>query len=133
MSIIKSKFIIFSVIVFLICCSFISCDSKTDRTVERIKKNFKKEGYTITEYDTILDDIKVTRVLATKGSSYYDVCFNVVDSDIDKVNDFYATTYSDFYKLNSNSGKGLAICCGDKAAYDIAGIDIVELKPIVIK
>jgi len=105
MSIIKSKFIIFSVIVFLICCSFISCDSKTDRTVERIKKNFKKEGYTITEYDTILDDIKVTRVLATKGSSYYDVCFNVADSDIDKVNDFYVATYSDFYNLNSNSGK----------------------------
>ena len=131
MSNIKFKVLVFLSLVLLIGSSFLSCD-KTNKTIDKLKKNFEGEGYTITEYDTILDNINVTRVLAVKGDSYFDVCYDVSESDISKVNDFYASKYSNYYKFNSNSGKGTVICCSDNETYDISGVKIVELEPIVI-
>ena len=125
------KVISLSFLVLLIGCSFISCDNQS-KAVEKLKKNFINAGYSVTEYDTILDNVKVLRILAVKDNSYFDVCFNVAESDINKINSYYATTYNNYYKLNCNSGKGIVVCCSDKTTYDISGISIVELKPIVV-
>ena len=115
-----------------IICTLIACSSQS-KTIEKMKKNLSDEGYTVTSFDTILDDIKVTRILAEKDSSYLDVCFNVAENDIDKVNNYYSLTYKSFYKLNSNSGKGTVVCCSDETVLKLSGIKILDLEPIVVK
>ena len=130
-NIIGIKIKVLLLLVFLIGCSFISCN-RTNKTIEKIKRNFEDEEYSVTVYDTISDNIKVTRVLAIKGNSYFDIFYNVAENDTSKVNDFYVSTYNNYYKLNCNSGKGVVVCCSDKSAYEISGVKIVETKPITV-
>jgi len=111
-----------------------SCDDKTHYTaVDKMISNFEKENDTVTEYDVVADDIKVKRVLAVKDSSFFDVCIKVNESNINDINSYYAFTYKNYYKLNSNSGKGVVFCCSDQEAFKISGYKILELDPIIVK
>ncbi len=77
---------------------FSGCLSKTHIPNQKKLISYMEDaGYTVDKYSNIGDINDITRIVAVKGDSILDVCYNVKDEDIDTVLDFYGDNYKKAY------------------------------------
>ena len=107
---------IITVLVLSSCSSNIHIPSQ-----KRLISYMEDAGYTVDKSLVIGDIEGVSRIVATKGDSILDVCYQVKDEDLDKILDFYGDNYKESY-ISGCIGDFVYYAC-NKAVWEISKID----------
>lgn len=115
----KKLTLILCIIVALI---FTSCSSKINiPSQKKLISNMEDSGYTIDKASIIGDIDDVSRIVATKGDSILDVCYQVNDRDFDTILEFYGDNYEKSYITGCIDG--FVYYASDKTVWEVFKID----------
>lgn len=81
----------------------------------------KDSGYTVDKYSTIGDINDISHIVATKGESILDVCYEVKDGDTDKILEFYRDNYANSYITGNNNH--FVYYASDETVWETSNID----------
>ena len=99
-----------------------SCSKIHIPSQKKLISTMEDAGYTVDKFTAINDVKDISRIVATKGDSTLDVCYQVAGiDDVDKILDFYGDTYEKSY-ITGNNG-GFVYFASDKTAWAISKID----------
>ena len=83
----------------ILCITALVCSSCSSKihipSQKRLISYMEDAGYTVDKSLVIGDIEGVSRIVATKGDSILDVCYQVKDEDLDKILDFYGDNYKE--------------------------------------
>lgn len=115
----KKMRLILCIIALLI---FSSCSSKIHIPSQKKLISYMEDaGYTVDKSSIIGDINDVSRIVATKGDSILDVCYQVKDGDFDIILDFYGDNYEKSYIAGCIDG--FVYYASDKTVWEISEID----------
>lgn len=99
-----------------------SCSSKTHiPSQKKLVSYMESAGYKVDRASEIVNINDVSRIIATKGDSILDVCYQVKDGDFDKILDFYGYNYEKAYITGCIND--FIYYASDEAVWKISKID----------
>lgn len=101
---------------------FTSCSSKINiPSQNKLISTMEDAGYTVNKTSVIGDIADLSRIVATKGDSILDVCYQVNDKDTDTIIEFYGDTYTKSYITGHIND--FVYYASDETVWDISKLD----------
>lgn len=113
--------------IWLILCIIIvlfasSCSSKIHIPNQKKLISYMEDaGYKVDKFSTFGDINGISRIIAIKGDSTLDVCYQVKDGDYDTILDLYGDNYAQSYITGNIDG--FVYYASDKAVWEISRIN----------
>lgn len=95
--------------------------AETYPTPDELVVNLENADFEVESFDSFEElEIETTRIKATKGKQYLDICYNVLSSeDSEEIAEYYKANYNN-YKLVRNAD--IVFCCSSEYVKEVAGL-----------
>lgn len=112
----KLVLLLFIITVLSTSCAKIHIPSK-----KKITSYLEDAGYTVTSHTSIGEVEDITRIVAIKDESILDLCYDVKDSDLEKIHEYWQDNYTKSY-IGGNI-EGFVYYATDPTVWEISKLD----------